>query len=48
MRRKPIGLATAIGAVVWLARMAFPGKERQRAEEALRAIDAATDDACAM
>jgi hypothetical protein len=45
VRRKLIELATAIGAVVWLARMVLSGKERQRAEEAIRAIDAATDDA---
>lgn len=45
MKRKLIGLATAIGAAVWLARMVFLETERLRAKDAIRAIDATTDGA---
>ncbi|WP_176059970.1 hypothetical protein [Paraburkholderia sp. BCC1876] len=39
IERKLIGLATAIGAAVWLARAVFSRSERRKLDAAMQALD---------
>jgi hypothetical protein len=43
IEHKLIRLATAIGAAVWLARVAFSRSERRKLDAALQAIDSVKD-----